>query len=996
MPVAASGANTWDGRPLDQHTHVLSLLQELGVLTNSSLSVGAALHMSLGAIGRYTGWPIGRVKLNDANMALIGEPAVTWHDSTWIEPPPADVWPQHSFPDGQASVVVASLAVAGTLSSYVGCPVYSGLEGVATLEFLTREPPQLDPQLHQVLTHAATLIGLVVERGRVQVGLRESERRFRAIFDQSYQFIGLMEPDGTLIEANQTAVQFAGLTLEDVVGKPFWETYWWQISVDTQEQLKAAIARAAAGELVHYGVEVQGADGRVITIDFSIKPIRDVDGRVVLLIPEGRDITDLRRTVASLQRAEARLAEAQRVARMGHWDYDFVSEEGYWSETLYALFGLEREAVTDPGQEFLARVHPDDVPELRAHMERAYREHTGYEMSYRITQPDGSVRAVYGAGNVTTNDAGEVTRMSGIVQDISRRRELEESLARSVARLSSINNVGQVVAASLDLGQIYREVLAAARSLLGADMVLLFEYEQDVLHVRAADHDGTHRVEQLSIPANTGVAGEVWTTGRAVRLSGDECRRRRSDRLAQLAGYEPRAMVTVPVRWQDKIVGVLQAVDGRDDAFNAEDLETLQAIGTWTAIAIGKARQHVALERRLRESEAVAHISRALSETLEPQSILDLIAATAQSIVPHTDWTVIHLLRGRPERLYPAASSGSVPPADDYVIPPDQGIAGHVLLAGHLINVGDVWEDNRATDFARSVGVRSMLVAPIHSHSRIIGTISSVSPQPQTFTGEDEHLITILASQAAMAIENAQLFDSQRRARAVAELQRERLRELTQRIVSAQEEERLRISRELHDEAGQALTSLKISLDLIRVGLPPEQEALRARLAGVAALADETMETLRTLAHDLRPPGLDAFGLNVALEGLCYDFGERTGLAVTYRGLELPELPTTVALSMYRLVQEALTNIAKHAEARQVEVDLTRDDEHLYVSVIDDGKGFVADADAENPRRRGGIGLVSMRERAELLGGTLTIETSPGQGTHLTARIPLEQKVGGE
>ena len=91
MPVAASGANTWDGRPLDQHTHVLSLLQELGVLTNSSLSVGAALHMSLGAIGRYTGWPIGRVKLNDANMALIGEPAVTWHDSTWIEPPPADV-----------------------------------------------------------------------------------------------------------------------------------------------------------------------------------------------------------------------------------------------------------------------------------------------------------------------------------------------------------------------------------------------------------------------------------------------------------------------------------------------------------------------------------------------------------------------------------------------------------------------------------------------------------------------------------------------------------------------------------------------------------------------------------------------------------------------------------------------------------------------------------------------------------------------------------------
>jgi PAS domain S-box-containing protein len=996
MPVAV---NTWDSRPLNQQSNVLGLLQELGVLANSSLSVGTALHMSLGAIGSYTGWPIGRVKLDDADVALVGGPSVIWRNSVWSEPPPADAWPQPSFPDDQASVVAAALPSTGELSSlsgYVGCPVYSGPARVGTLEFLTHEPPQLDPLLRQVLGHAATLVSLVIERGRVQAGLRESERRFQAIFDQSYQFIGLMEPDGTLIEANQTAVQFAGITLEDVVGKPFWETYWWQISPATQEQLKAAIARAAAGELVHYDVEVQGAGGQVVTIDFSIKPIRDLNGHVVLLIPEGRDITDLRHTLESLQRTEARLAEAQQVARMGHWDYDVATQEAFWSDTLYTVFGLQREAVTDPGKEFLDRVHPDDLPELRLEMERAYRQHTSYEVSYRIIQPDGGVRAVYGAGNVTTNDAGEVTRMSGIVQDISRRQQLEESLARSVTRLSSVNNVGQIVAASQDLGQIYREVLAAARALLGADMVLLFEYDQEALHVRAADHDGTARIGRLSIPANAGVAGEVWTTGRAVWLSGDECRRRRSGRLAQLVDYEPRAMVTVPVRWQDQIVGVLQAVDRRDDAFDLEDLNTLQAVGTWTAIAIGKARQHAALERRLREGEAVAHISRALSGTLEPQSILDLIAATAQSVVPHTDWTVIHLLRGRPERLFPVAAAGSAPPADEYVIASNQGIAGHVLLAGHLINVGDVREDDRASEFARAVGVRSMLVAPIQSRNRAIGTISSVSRQPHTFTAEDEHLITILASQAALAIENAQLFDSQRRARAVAELQRERLRELTQRIVSAQEEERLRISRELHDEAGQALTSLKISLDLIRVGLPAEQEALRARLAGVAALADETMETLRTLAHDLRPPGLDAFGLNVALEGLCYDFGARTQLPVTYRGLELPELPTAVALSMYRLVQEALTNIAKHADARQAQVELTRDDGYLCVDVVDDGKGFVPETEAEDPRRRGGIGLVSMRERAELLGGTLQIETSPGQGTRLTARIPLEQEVAGE
>lgn len=996
MPVAD---HVRDGRPLDHQTNVLGLLQELGIVANSSLPVGAALHMSLSAIGAHTGWLIGRVQMGASDEALLGEPAVTWRAGLWPEPPPPDTWPRHLLPDGATSVVTAELPPDGAIApmrGYIACPIYIGTQRVATLEFLSDQPVEINSDLRQVLTHAATLLSLVIERGRAQAGLRESERRFRAIFDQSYQLIGLMEPDGTLIEANLTAVQFAGVTLDEVVGKKFWDTYWWQVSPATQEQLKAAIERAARGELIHYEVEVQGAGGQLITIDFSIKPIRNLAGEVVLLIPEGRDISDLRRTLEELRLAEARLEEAQQVARMGHWDYDIAREEAYWSKTLYAVFGLKPDEVAEPGQEFMARIHPDDLPIIRQHMEKAYNERHGYEVTYRIIHADGTPRSVYSAGNVVANERGEVVRMAGIVQDISRRRELEESLARSVERLSGINAVGQKVAATFDLAQIYDNVLAATRALLGIDLVVLFEPEGDQLRVRASDHRGNIRFGQWSIPADSGVVGEVWTTGRATRLSGEECRRRRSPHLLQLSGYMPNAMIAVPVRWQDQVVGVLQATDVREDAFEDSDVETLQAIGAWLAIAIGKARQHAALERRLRESEAITQVSRALSETLEPESILSLIADIAQNIVPHTDWTVIHLLRGRPERLYPAAAAGSAPPSESYIITPGEGLAWLALANGTLVNVSDVSHDQRASQFARNVGVKSMLVAPIQSRNRTIGTVSCVSRELGVFSDEDERLITILASQAAMAIENAQLFDSQRRARAVAELQRERLRELTQRIVTTQEEERLRISRELHDEAGQALTSLKISLDLIRVGLPEEEAALRSRLASVASLADETMETLRTLAHDLRPPGLDSFGLNVALEGLCYDFGARTELDVVYRGVELPELSTTVALSIYRLVQEALTNIAKHAAASRVEVNVTREDEHIRVVVGDNGQGFVQDRETDRPRRRGGIGLVSMRERAELLGGSLEIDTSPGKGTRLTARIPLWQEENGE
>jgi signal transduction histidine kinase len=216
---------------------------------------------------------------------------------------------------------------------------------------------------------------------------------------------------------------------------------------------------------------------------------------------------------------------------------------------------------------------------------------------------------------------------------------------------------------------------------------------------------------------------------------------------------------------------------------------------------------------------------------------------------------------------------------------------------------------------------------------------------------------------------------------------------LTDRLVSAQEEERMRISRELHDEAGQALTSLKISLDLTRGQLPEEQAALRKTLGDLGALAGETMDTLRMLAHDLRPPGLDAFGLNVALEGLCHDYAKRTLLSVAYTGTELAGLRTTVALSLYRLVQEALTNIAKHAEARSVSVNLAHADQALHLTIIDDGKGFSMDS---NGQQHNGIGLVSMQERTDMLGGTLEIDTAPGRGTRLTARIPVELDAGSD
>ena len=143
-------------------------------------------------------------------------------------------------------------------------------------------------------------------------GLRENERKFRAIFDQTFQFIGLMTPDGTMVEANRTALKFSGIEESDVLGKPFWETPWWTHSRELQEKLRAAIKDAAAGEFVRFEAIHLGVDGSLHYIDFSLKPVTDETGKVLLLIPEGRDITDSKRTHQDLLQKNEELNAAYR------------------------------------------------------------------------------------------------------------------------------------------------------------------------------------------------------------------------------------------------------------------------------------------------------------------------------------------------------------------------------------------------------------------------------------------------------------------------------------------------------------------------------------------------------------------------------------------------------------------------------------------------------------------------------------------------------------
>jgi PAS domain S-box-containing protein len=234
------------------------------------------------------------------------------------------------------------------------------------------------------------------------------------------------------------------------------------------------------------------------------------------------------------------------------------------------------------------------------------------------------------------------------------------------------------------------------------------------------------------------------------------------------------------------------------------------------------------------------------------------------------------------------------------------------------------------------------------------------------------------------ALLDANKFLENRVADRTADLQssREKLRNLARQVVSAQEEERRRIARELHDESGQTLIGLKFGLDDIYEMLPDSLGNIRQKISRTIDQVDDLNCTIRDLAHNLRPSILDVAGINLALGGLCQEYSEQTDILVFYRGVELLDLTDQISITLYRFAQEALTNVVKHAHSSEAHVNLYRSKNLITLSVKDNGNGFDPSFTPKD------IGLLGMEERLGLLGGRLEIYSKPGRGSHFKAIIP--------
>ncbi len=276
---------------------------------------------------------------------------------------------------------------------------------------------------------------------------------------------------------------------------------------------------------------------------------------------------------------------------------------------------------------------------------------------------------------------------------------------------------------------------------------------------------------------------------------------------------------------------------------------------------------------------------------------------------------------------------------------------------------------------------RSVMGAPLRVGNKVVGVVSVTSAQPRRFTEEELKLLLLVADRAAPAVEQARLLEQVRAGR-------ERQKTLSRRLLAAQEEERRRLAVELHDELGQVLTAVKINL----ASLERLPGAASAHLKDTIASMDQAMERIRDLALDLRPSVLDDLGLPAALRWYVDRFARAARVDAHLSVDAVPHLETDLETVCFRVAQEALTNVARHAAARSVWVDLHLLPVGLELSVRDDGRGFDTAVARDHAVGGASMGLLGMQERVALVGGAFEVRSAPGAGTEVRACFDVGEK----
>ncbi|MEK7780055.1 MAG: transporter substrate-binding domain-containing protein [Verrucomicrobiota bacterium] len=664
----------------------------------------------------------------------------------------------------------------------------------------------------------------------------------------------------------------------------------------------------------------------------------------------------------SLRTSEAGLAAAQAQAHLGSWEMDLASEKITWSAEMFRLHyqDLARPAPSFAG--FLELVHPDDRERIQSVKARLLEIKAAVGSEHRTHPALGPVRHLLSTYQVVCDDAGTQRKVVGTTLDVTERKlsELarERSLSLMLATLEStadgilvVNSEGKIETFNRVFARMWRlpdDVLASkddARAL----QCVLDQLSEPQKFIDKVTHLYQHPEEESfdDLEFKDGRVFERYS--RPQFISGQVV-----GRVWSFRDVTERKVAEARIQYLNRIYAVLSDINQNI----VREKNPLAMLAAACQIAVEKGQFRMAWIGLVDESsgriKVVAH-------------------AGAKS-------DVLHILQALLEDKSQTCGCS---------------FTLHALQTGGHGVCNDIARDPQAVVWrsaALEQGYHAMASLPLKAETKVIGTFNLYAGEVGFFDAEELRLLDELAMDISFALKVSEREDERLRAEEELRISGQQLRALTARLETLREEERIHISREIHDELGQKLTGLKMDLHWLENRLPQiGDEKLRAaleeKIITATTTADETMVTVQRIAAELRPAMLDSLGLITTLRYEAKQFEGRTNIPVT---MNLPagavNLNSAVATTAYRIFQEVLTNVARHAQATKVQVSLEVSDGKLRLQVEDNGVGVSPD-DLLNPRS---LGLLGMKERAAMLNGSVRVEGAPGQGTIVRLEISVE------
>ncbi|MCB9077537.1 MAG: GAF domain-containing protein [Anaerolineaceae bacterium] len=693
---------------------------------------------------------------------------------------------------------------------------------------------------------------------------------------------------------------------------------------------------------------------------------------------------DLRKEITERQQAEAAWqASEERYKRLLSSVTDYIYTVSIQNgRPIATAHGPNCQAVTGYSwQEYETNpllwyqmIHPDDRQMVLNQSAQIIAGGPATPLEHRLIHKDGSIRWVRNTPVVRKDETGQVIAYDGLITDITERKQLEEQLAL-------LHQVGQELTRLRDEKAILKKVVEAIQTVLqceGAGCGLINDTTRELQYHHYPDspslpggssaqspskknHNNhhSHPVLNVSNGSQSGFCVPFWPD------------------------WSGRAKVFVPMVIGQRVIGVLYAISSLARPFSAKDRQLLQTLADQTATAIENARlyqeiqQRVEAERAAREqAEIMREATSSLVASVELNEVLDSILTHLERVVPYQnaciflwDDDLLHAMAGRGPQVQQEVVGRHYPLMDGFLYQAIDIGGQPLFLINMLLGLGN------------GDSFPGRMVLPLRVRNRIIGYLTLDSENSAHYSQAETNLAEAFANKAAIAIQNARLF---RKLRA----SHEQLQSLSRRLVELQESERRQIARELHDEAGQTLTGLMVGLRLLeREATNPE--AVLARVADLERTTDTVLESIHRLAMNLRPAMLEHLGLVAALRQHIKSFNAiyRPTAKLEVIGLDdHSRLPLAIETNIYRIVQEALTNIVRHSEATYVDIVLKQDENHISIIVEDNGVGFNAGA----IMKMGRLGILGMRERAEMLAGNLSVESTIGVGTTIFVEIPYD------